>query len=102
MYKNCLIYSSLHVADPSFFAKVLFSIDNALQINWRSCSNSEDRSSVKDRVLMMLDIQDSILRHSFIQQILKSISNKVYANNEPLKEGKFQGNGKLIRIYNKF
>jgi len=82
MYENSLIYSSLYATNSSFFAKVLFSIDNALEINWRSCSNSDDCTSVNDRVLMMSDFQDSILRHSFIQQIPKSLSDKVSSNNE--------------------
>jgi len=82
MYENSLIYSSLYATNSSFFAKVLFSIDNALEINWRSCSNSDDCTSVNDRVLMMSDFQDSILRHSFIQQIPKSLSDKVLSNNE--------------------
>jgi hypothetical protein len=39
MYKNHLMYMSLQASDPYFFAKVLFAIDNALQIHWRSCSS---------------------------------------------------------------
>jgi hypothetical protein len=58
MYKNRLMYTSLQVSDPFFFARVLFSIDNALQIHWRSCSNTDDRLSVNDRVLFMEDTQE--------------------------------------------
>jgi hypothetical protein len=33
MYKNRLMYTSIQAADPYFFAKVLFTIVNALQIH---------------------------------------------------------------------
>jgi predicted outer membrane protein len=41
----------------------------------------------------MNNIQDSILHHNFSQQLPKSISDKVQANLDSLKEkeGKFQG-----------
>jgi hypothetical protein len=91
MYENRLMYSSLHASDPSFFTKVLFAIDNALQIHWRSCSTSQERSSVNDRILFMTDTQESILHHNFIQQIPKMLSDKV----EALKEGKTIGGNKL-------
>jgi hypothetical protein len=58
MYENRLMYTSLQASDPFFFARVLFSIDNALQIHWRSCSNTDDRLSVNDRVLFMEDTQE--------------------------------------------
>jgi hypothetical protein len=58
MYENRLIYTSLQASDPSFFTKVLFTIDNALQIHRRSCSNSEDRLSVNNQVLLMANAQD--------------------------------------------
>jgi hypothetical protein len=96
MYENRLIYTSLHAADPSFFAKVLFVIDNALQIHWRSCSNSEDPLSVNNRVLLSSDPpQDSILCHNFIQQILKSINDKITASLDLSKDGKLQKGGKF-------
>jgi hypothetical protein len=93
MYENRLMYTSLQASNPFFFARVLFAIDNTLQIHWRSCSNTDDRLSVNDRVLFMNDIQDSILHHNFSQQLPKSISDKVQANLDSLKEkeGKFQG-----------
>jgi hypothetical protein len=50
MFENRLMYSSLHAADPQFFAKVLFAIDSALQIHWRSCCTATDRTSVNDKV----------------------------------------------------
>jgi hypothetical protein len=44
----------------------------------------------------MNDVQDSIIRHNFIQQLPKSISDKVLALLEPTKDkdGKFQGGGR--------
>lgn len=95
MYENRLIYSSLQASDQAFFAKVLLAIDNALQIHWRSCSITEDRRSVNDRILLMSDIQDSILRHNFVQQIPKSISDKILNTQDILKDGKVQGGGKF-------
>jgi hypothetical protein len=94
MYKNRLMYTSLQASDPFFFAKVLFAIDNALQIHRRSCSTTPDRSSVNDRILLMSETQDSILRHSFIQQIPKSISDKINFLLENTKDNKHQGGGK--------
>ncbi len=76
MFENHLIYSSLQVGDPQFFAKVLFAIDSALQIHWRSCCTATDRSSVNDKVLLMHDSQDLILRHNFIQQLPKTIADR--------------------------
>jgi hypothetical protein len=86
MYENRLMYSSLQASDPTFFAKVLFAIDNALQIHWRSCSSTQDRLSVNDRILLMSETQESILRHNFIQQIPKLLSDKVLATQEGLKD----------------
>jgi hypothetical protein len=42
----------------------------------------------------MSDTQESILRHNFIQQIPKSISDKITANLENLRDGKQHGGGK--------
>jgi hypothetical protein len=94
MYENRLIYTSLQASYLSFFARVLFAIDNALQIHWRSCSNTEDSLSVNDQVLLITDTQESIFHHNFIQQIPKSISDKITSNIENNKNGKFQGGGK--------
>jgi hypothetical protein len=46
MYNNRIIYASLQAMDHCFFAKVLFMIDSALQIHWRSCCEASDRMSV--------------------------------------------------------
>ncbi len=90
MYKNRLMYSSLQASNPTFFMKVLFTIDNALQIHWRSCSTSQDCLSVNDRILFMTETQDSILHHNFVQKIPKLLSDKV----EGLWEGKSNGGNK--------
>jgi hypothetical protein len=55
------MHSTLQTADPYFYAKVLFALDSALQVHWRSCSVSNDRLSVNDSVLRMQDIQSSII-----------------------------------------
>jgi len=43
----------------------------------------------------MSDVQDSILPHNFVQQIPKSISNKILNTQDILKDGKVQGGGKF-------
>jgi hypothetical protein len=96
MYDNRLIYSSLYGSDPSFYAKVLFAIDSALQVHWRSCCNQDNRMSVNDKVLIMQEIQDMLLRHNFMQQFPKSIMENIPESTE--KNGPYLGgknNGKL-------
>jgi hypothetical protein len=92
MYENRLMYSSLQASNPSFFAKVLLSINNALQIYWRSCCHAKDRASVNDKVLLQQDAQDIILHHNFVQQLPKSIKDKIV---KPVDDknipGKFPG-----------
>jgi hypothetical protein len=83
MYQNRIMYSSLQTSDPYFFTKVLFAIDSALQIHWRSCSQALDRSSVNDKVLLMQECQDQILRHNFIQQLPKILLDKTDNANIP-------------------
>ena len=104
MYKNGLMYTTMHSSDPYFFAKVLYTIDNALQKHWRSCSTSNDRLSVNNRVLYMQEVQDSILDFSFSRNIPKVITEKIdnylinkdkdNNNNEKNGGGAGQGNGK--------
>jgi len=99
------MYTTLYNADPFFFGKVLYAIDNALQVHWRSCSANDDRLSANDRVLLMEDVQESILGFSFTRNIPKSISDKIQNyldqkdkdNNGKNGEGKFGGgrNGKI-------
>lgn len=93
MYENRLLYTSLQSSDPYFFAKVMFTIDNALQIHWRSCSSAPNRSSVNDNILRMTDTQDSILRLNFSQMLPKAISDKVQIQLGPGKEEKEKGMG---------
>jgi len=76
MYDNRLRYSSFQASDPYFFAKVLFTIDNALQTHWHSCSSVPDRSSVNDNILRMSDIQASVLSLNFNQHLPKVITIK--------------------------
>jgi len=76
------MYSSIQAADQQFFAKVLFAIDSALQIHWRSCGIATDRNSVNNKVLMMQDTQDLILQHQFIQQLPKTIADKFSDNDD--------------------
>jgi len=92
MYSNRIMYSTIQASDPFFFAKVLFAIDSALQVHWRSCSLASDRLSVNDRVLQMSDIQESILRMSFKQTLPKPIIDKISNHLENIKEK--DGNGK--------
>jgi hypothetical protein len=77
MYENRIMYTTLFALDPFFFGKVLYAIDNALQVHWHSCSANDDRLSVNDRVLLMEDVQESILGFSFSRNIPKSISDKI-------------------------
>jgi hypothetical protein len=83
MYQNCIAYISLQKSDPVFFTKVLFAIDSALQIHWRSCCLTLDRSSVNDKVLMMQDCQDQILCHNFVQPIPKVLLDKIEPISNP-------------------
>ncbi len=94
IYDNYLIYSSIYASNPYFYAKILFTIDNALQIHWRSCTSATDRLSVNDRVLWMTDIQDSILRLNFNQMLPKSINGKILFQVKQNKESKFNGGNK--------
>jgi len=82
MFENRHMYSSIQAADQQFFAKVLFAIDSALQIHWRSCGIATDRNSVNNKVLMMQDTQDLILLHQFIQQLPKTIADKFSDNDD--------------------
>ena len=98
MYDNSIIYSSNYSADPSFFAKVLFSIDFSLQVHWKSCTSAIDRQIVNDRNLHMHDVQDSILRLNLIQNLLKSIADKV--QNLPDNNKNNGGSGKNGKFNN--
>jgi hypothetical protein len=93
MYDNRLLYSSSHASDPHFFAKVMFTIDSALQKHWRSCSSALDRASVNDNILWKSEVQDSILGLNFSQIMPKLIADKISSSLIPLKDDKDKGNG---------
>jgi hypothetical protein len=93
MYDNRLKYTSYQTSDPYFFAKVMFTIDNALQTHWRSCSSAPSQASVNDNIPRMQDIQNSILGLSFNQMLPKTISDKVLAQLTPPRDDKNKGNG---------
>lgn len=95
MYDIRLRYTSFQASDPYFFAKVMFTIDNAIQMHWHSCSSTPNRASVNDNVLRMSEIQGSILSMSFNQLLPKTISDKVFVQITLLKDDKDkdQGNG---------
>jgi hypothetical protein len=76
MYNNRLMYKSLLASDQTFFVQVLFSIDRALQIHWKSCCDNNSRESVNDRILMMQDKQDLIIQHNFTYRLPKVILDK--------------------------
>jgi len=69
----------------------MFTIDNALQKHWRSCSSALDRASVNDNALRQSDIQESILSLNFSQMLPKSISDKVLAQLGNNKDDKDKG-----------
>jgi hypothetical protein len=95
MYNNRLMYKSLQARDSTFFSQMLFCIDRALQIHWRSCCNCEDRESVNDRVLFMSDKRDLIVEHNFTYNIPKLLQDKVMKPPQDLlnqdKGQKFKG-----------
>jgi len=101
MYENRIMYTTSFTSDSFFFGKVLYAIDNALQVHWRSCSANDDRLSVNDRVLLMEDMQESILGFSFARNIPRTISDKIQNfldnrekdNNGKNGDGKFCGGG---------
>jgi hypothetical protein len=98
MYENRLLYTSLQPSNPYFFAKVMFTTNNALQIQWHSCSSAPNRSSVNDNILHMTDTQDLILRLNFSQMLPNTISDKVMTQLGLGKDekGKGLGQGKQL------
>jgi hypothetical protein len=86
IYDNRFLYTSSQTSDPYFFARIMYTMDNALQHHWRSCSSAPNRSSVNDSVLRMDDIQDAILGLSFNQMLPKTISDKVLTLITPNKD----------------
>ena len=75
----------------------MFTTDNTLQKQWRSCSMAPDKASVNDNVLPQSDIQDSIFSLNFSQMLPRSISDKVLSilgNNKDEKDKGGQGGGR--------
>jgi len=96
MYDNRLLFSRLYGSDSAFFVYVLFDIDSALQIHWRSCCNNDSRMSVNNKLLFIQEQQDMLLHHNFVQQLPKSIIEKISDSSD--KNGFNQGskhNGKF-------
>ncbi len=83
MYSNRLMYKSLQASDNTFFAQVLFCIDRALQIHWKSCCECSDRDSVNDRVLLMSEKRDLIIQHNFTYNIPKVLKDKLFHSKKP-------------------
>jgi hypothetical protein len=98
MYDNRLRYSSFQTSDPFFFAKVLFTMDNALQTHWHSCSSVSDRSSVNDNVLKMSDIQASVLSLNFNQHLPKVITDKILAQKTKAKVEVKEGENSRVNV----
>jgi len=94
IYDNRILYTSSQTSDPYFFARIMYTMDNALERHWHSCSSAPNRSSVNDSVLRMDDIQDAILGLSFNQMLPKTISDKVLALITPSKDGNGLRQGK--------
>lgn len=77
MYSNRLLYKSQQASDSSFFTQVLFCIDRALQIHWKSCCENSDRESINDRVLLMSGKRDLIIQYNFSYNIPKLLQDKL-------------------------
>jgi hypothetical protein len=81
------MYKSLLAADH--FVQVLFSIDRALQIHWKSCCDNSRRDSVNGRILMMQEKQDMIIQHNFTYKLPKVILDKLQKSTD--KKGAYKG-----------
>jgi len=91
VYNNWIIYTSNYAADPVFYAIVLFTIDSTPQVHWKSCSSASNCQLVNDHVLQMSKVQVSILWLIFVQNLPKSISDKVQLSIKGNGLGKLQG-----------
>ena len=96
MYSNRLMYKSLQASDSSFFSQVLFCIDRALQIHWKSCCECSERESVNDRVLFMSDKRDLIIQHNFTYNIPKMLRDKLFQSKKSEQDLKNE-NGKAYK-----
>lgn len=89
MYSNRLMYKSLQASNNLFFSQILFCIDRALQIHWRSCCECNDHDSVNDRVLFMSDKRDLIIQHNFTYNLPKAIQDKLDRPKPAADDGKY-------------
>ena len=96
MYSNRLMYKSLQASDSSFFSQVLFCIDRALQIHWKSCCECSERESVNNRVLFMSDKRDLIIQHNFTYNIPKMLRDKLFQSKKSEQDLKNE-NGKAYK-----
>jgi hypothetical protein len=87
MMRHRQMYKSCHESDNSFLTQVLFAIDTALQIHWRSCADAEDRTSVNDKILIMDDLQMNIERHNFSYLLPKNLLDKLQPEQKPEDDG---------------
>jgi len=97
MYSNRLMYKSLQASDSLFFCQVLFCIDRALQIHWRSCCECNNHESMNDRVLFMTDKRDLIIQHNFTNNIPKLLQDKLSRLKTPEPDEK-ENNGKNNKL----
>lgn len=88
MYKNRIMYKSLQASDKTFLTQVLFAIDHALQIHWRSCCDASDCSSVNDKILLMHEKQDSITQYNFTYRLPTAILDKITETLNSKESGK--------------
>jgi hypothetical protein len=97
MYLNRLFYKSQQASDNTFFTQVLFCINRALQIHWRSCCECTDRESVNDRILSMSEQRDLTIQHNFTYNIPKLLQDKFSKSKSPNIDEKEKENiGKAI------
>jgi hypothetical protein len=87
MMRHRQMYKSCHDSDNSFLTQVLFAIDTALQIHWRSCADNEDRSSVNDKILIMDDLQTNIEHHNFSYLLPRTLLEKLIPEPKPDEDG---------------
>jgi hypothetical protein len=97
MYSNRLMYKSLQASVNSFFSQVLFCIDRALQIHWKSCCECSNRESINDRVLFMNDKRDLIIQHNFTYNIPKLLRDKLFQSKKVEPEQKVE-NGRANKL----
>jgi hypothetical protein len=98
MYSNRLMYKNLQASNNSFFTQVLFCIDRALQIHWRSCCECSDCDSVNDKVLFKADKRDLIIAHNFTYNIPRVLQDKLANLKTPEQDDRENPNGKNTKL----